>query len=408
MTVYRQRSLGKLLSKALTTLPVVVVTGLRQSGKTTFLQNEPSLTGRRYVNLDDLTMLAAARGDPEVFVRGADAMTIDEAHRCPELLLAIKREVDRDRRPGRFVLSGLANFSLLEGMSESLAGRAVYLTLPPFTHRELHSRTHSEPVILKIFSGSQPSALLTAPAVTAEDVVTGGLPPICLNKPLEPTLWFKGYEQTYLERDVRALARVGDLVAFRTLLHLTAQRSGQVLSYAEIARDAKLNAETTRRHLGLLEASFVIHRLAPFLANRASRLIKSPKIYIGDSGLACYLNDFNTSADGVGNLQYGAMLETYVANNLAGIIAAEWPKARLSYWHVQGRHEVDFVIEAGRDCMAIEVKATTRWDDRDLAGLRAFLATTPRCKAALLAYGGEHTLPLGDRLWAIPIGHLLA
>lgn len=408
MTWYRERALGRLLREALTTLPVVVVTGLRQAGKTTFLQNEPVLSGRRYVTLDDFAQLAAARSDPEAFVRTDDAVTIDEAQRCPELLQAIKREVDRDRRAGRFVLSGSANFGLLQGVSESLAGRAVYLTLHPFTFRERHGRTGLVPVLRSLFETARATVGLSVPQVNARDIVLGGLPPVCLAAPSHAALWFKGYEQTYLERDVRALARVGDLIAFRTLLHLAALRTGQVLSIAEIARDAKLSAATAGRHLGLLEASFVLHRLAPYLMNRASRLIKAPKIYIGDSGLAAHLTGFDPGRGTAAEPLYGALLETFVANNLAGIIDAEWPQARLTYWHVQGRHEVDFVVEVGGECLAVEVKTAGRWDERDLAGLRAFLARTPGCRVAILACGGNSTVQLADRLWAMPIGHLLA
>ncbi|MCU0290930.1 MAG: ATP-binding protein [Thermoanaerobaculaceae bacterium] len=407
MTVYRRRALGRLLNEALASLPVVVVTGLRQAGKTTFLQNEPGLAGRRFVTLDDFAQLAAARSDPEAFVRSEGPLTIDEAQRCPELLQAIKREVDRDRTPGRFVLSGSANFALLQGVSESLAGRAVYLTLHPFGRRELTDRLDSQPVLRRLFESGRPPHLGDVPHLAMGEVVLGGLPPACLPGEPGPALWFKGYEQTYLERDVRALARVGDIISFRNLLHLVALRTGQVLSTADLARDAKLSAATAGRHLGLLEASFVVFRLAPYLANRASRLIKAPKVYIGDSGLACHLTGCAGLRDGQAPLS-GALLETYVANNLVAILDAEWPQARLGYWHVQGRHEVDFVVEEGTDCLAIEVKTSGRWDDRDLAGLRAFLARTPTCRVAVLGHGGDSTVQLGDRLWAMPLGSILA
>jgi predicted AAA+ superfamily ATPase len=263
-------------------------------------------------------------------------------------------------------------------------------------------------VLRSLFETARAAVGVTVPPVSPADIVLGGLPPVCLAPQVQSALWFKGYEQTYLERDVRALARIGDLVAFRTLLHLAALRTGQVLSIADIARDAKLSAATAGRHLGLLEASFVLHRLPPYLMNRASRLIKAPKIYIGDSGLATHLTGFNPGRGAAAEPRYGALLETYVANNLAGIVDAEWPQARLSFWHVQGRHEVDFVIEVGNECLAVEVKAAGRWDERDLAGLRAFLARTPGCRAAILACGGDSTVQLADRLWAMPIAHLLA
>jgi len=392
---------------ALAEMPVVVVTGLRQSGKSTFLQRETGLTDRRYTSLDDFAQLAAARGDPDAFVRTDAPLTIDEAQRCPELLIAIKREVDRHRRPGRFLLSGSANFALLRGIGETLAGRALYLILHPFSRRELTGRRDAAPIIRRLFDTGAPPRVQTQP-IRRESILGGGLPPVCLKLVRRAELWFKGYEQTYLERDVRELGRIADLMSFRNLMRLAALRTGQVLTVSELARDAKLNAVTTSRYLGLLELSFVISRLTPYLANRASRLIKSPKLYFSDSGLAAHLAGITHADLDTEDPLWGALLETYVAQNLGAILGSDWPEARLSYWHVQGRHEVDFVIEVGREALALEVKASARWDDRDLAGLRAFLDKTPRCRLGVLAYGGTESVKLGDRLWAIPLSLVLA
>lgn len=407
LTRYRARAIGQLTRAALASMPVVVVTGLRQSGKSTFLQHERGLAGRRYLTLDDPAQLAAARSDPEAFVRSESPLTIDEAQKCPELLTAIKREVDRARRPGKYLLSGSANFALLRGITESLAGRALYLTLHPFSRRELAGRLAVAPFVRRAFDAGEPPRRSATGGIASRAIVEGGLPPVCLAESPSPALWFKGYEQTYLERDVRELARIGDLVPFRTLLLLAAFRTAQVLGVSEIGRDAKLNTATATRYLSLLEASFVMRRLPPFLANRATRLIKSPKLYIADSGLACHLTGIDESRLRTGDPLSGALLETYVAQNLVANLDADWPEARLSYWHVQGRHEVDFVIETGRDCIAIEVKAAARWNDRDLSGLRAFLDKTPRCRAAFLAYGGSEVVKLADRLWAAPLAAVL-
>ena len=407
LTKYRARAVGRLTRAALASMPVVVVTGLRQSGKSTFLQHEKGLAGRRYLTLDDPAQLAAARSDPEAFVHSESPLTIDEAQKCPELLTAIKREVDRARRPGRFLLSGSTNFALLKGITESLAGRALYLTLHPFSRRELAGKLAVTPFVRRAFDAGEPPRRSATGGIAARAIVEGGLPPVCLAEAPSPALWFKGYEQTYRERDVREPARIGDLVPFRTLLLLAACRTAQVLGVSEIGRDAKLNSATTTRYLSLLEASFVMRKLSPFLANRATRLIKSPKLYIADSGLACHLTGIDESRLTAGDPLSGALLDTYVAQNLVANLDADWPEARLSYWHVQGRHEVDFVIEAGRDCIAIEVKAAARWNNRDLAGLRAFLDKTPRCRAAFLAYGGREGVKLADRLWAAPLAAVL-
>jgi hypothetical protein len=196
-------------------------------------------------------------------------------------------------------------------------------------------------------------------------------------------------------------------VAFHTLAQLAALRTGQVLSVSSLARDAKLNTVTAGRYLNLLETSFLVRRLPPFLKNRSSRLVKSPKLHFTDSGLAAHMAGIDTIEPGHDERLRGALFETFIVQNLAAILEAHLPDAQLSYWHEQGRYEVDFVIEKSRRVMAIEVKAATQWGESDLIGLRAFLQRTPACTAAVLAYNGEESVMLQDRLWAIPMGKLL-
>jgi predicted AAA+ superfamily ATPase len=215
------RDLIPALLAALADLPVVVLTGMRQTGKSTLLTSTKGLSGRRYATLDDFAQLEAARADPEGFLGGDEPLTIDEVQRAPELLVAVKRAVDRDGRPGRFLLSGSANLSLLKGVSESLAGRAVYLTLRPFSPRELRRRT-DDPAFLPAFFAEPRLPRGTATPLRPEDVLAGGLPPVALGQVRDHALWFRGFVQTYLERDVRDLAQVPDLAAFRRFLQLAA------------------------------------------------------------------------------------------------------------------------------------------------------------------------------------------
>jgi hypothetical protein len=408
MTSYIERDIGNITLAALAQMPVVVITGMRQTGKTTFLQNQAGLRERRYVTFDDFSQLTAAKSDPEGFIERAGEVTIDEAHKCPEILDAIKRAVDKKRQPGRFLLSGSANFLVLKNLSESLAGRAVYFVLHPFTRREIAQRTSVEPFIRRFFENPvMPDAKAGTP-VRPRDVLTGGLPALCLGGSPRQDFWFRGYEQTYLERDVRDLSRITDMTAFRNLLHLAALRTGCLLSPSELGRDAKINATTVSRYLSLLEASFVMYRLPPYLKSRASRLIKSPKIYVADSGLAAWLAGIDPETQPEQELLYGALFETWVAQNLMGIIDSRWSGARLHFAAVQGRYEVDFVIEAGRQCIAIEIKSGARWDEKDLSGLKSFLSATPNCKAGILGHNGKEAVQLGKYLWAIPVSMLLS
>jgi len=408
MTEYRGRELADPMARALKALPVVVVTGARQTGKTTFLREDPLLRGRRYLTLDDFATLEAARRAPLALLEGDEPLTIDEAQRCPELLVAVKQVVDRRRRPGQFILSGSANFSLLEGVSETLAGRALYLTLHPFTRRERRRALGTPPVVLDLLATGKLPKVDSGRPVREEEVLDGGLPPIVLRDFDDRGLWFKGYEQTYLERDLRELSQIQDLVSFRNLLRLAALRTAQVLNHSELARDAKLPVSTVTRHLGLLEASFVVARLPPYLRNRATRLIKSPKLFVSDSGLAAHLtqvSDLRVQAD---EPLRGALFETFVHQNLAGILQAHDPRAELAFWNVQGRHEVDFVLTSGRRSLAIEVKAAARFAERDLSGLRAFREKASGVAAGVLAYNGTEAVSLGDHLFAVPLGLLLA
>ncbi len=402
MPPFYEREITATLLGALAALPVVVLTGARQVGKSTLLQQHPDLAGRRYFSLDDFVHLEAARSNPEALLAGSEPVTIDEAQKAPELLAVIQRLVDRERVPGRFLLSGSANFSLLKDVSDSLAGRALYLSLQPFTRREILRESDPVPFLRRF---CQAPSLGEGRVVTEAEVLTGGLPPVAVGG-TNPQLWFRGYEQTYLERDLRDLAQVADLVTFRRFLVLVALRTGQVLNVSELARDAHLNHATATRWLGLLEASFMVRRLGPFLGNRTSRLLKSPKLYLADSGLAAHLAGV-TDVE-VGEPLRGPLLETWVAANLAALLESHWPEARLHYWSVQGRHEVDFVIEAGRASLALEVKAATRWGSSDLTSLKAFLEATPGCRAAILGHNGTQSAQLGDRLWALPLGLLLS
>ena len=408
MNDYHPRELSRLVRDALDSLPVVVVTGLRQAGKTTFLQNDAALRGRRYLTLDDFATLEAARREPEALVSGKEPVTIDEVQRCPELLPAIKRAVDKARVPGRFLLSGSANLALLKGVSESLAGRALYLTLRPFSLRERSGQTGETPFLARFLERPELPTTRDFALIDDEAVLDGGMPSIVLGEAASRELWLLGYEQTYLERDVRDLAQVADLISFRQVLRLAVLRTAQILNRSELARDAKLPASTVTRYLGLLETSFVLDRLEPYLRNRTSRLIKSPKAFVTDSALAAHLAGATDLSGSSGEPLRGALYETFVYQNLAAILGAHIPRAQVAFWNVQGRYEVDFVVTTPRHTIAVEVKAGSRFGNHDLRGLIAFKAKNPECRAGVLAYNGSEAVALDDDLFAVPLGLLLS
>jgi uncharacterized protein len=402
---YQQREIAGTIALALDQMPVVVVTGTRQVGKSTLVQMDPRLKGRRYLTLDDYGVLRTLRENPDALLEEHEALTIDEAQRAPRLFASIKKSVDKDRRAGRFLLTGSANPALLRGVSESLAGRAVYMNLQPMNRRELSGRAGREPFLIDFLKKHQPPRRPSEAPLSDAEVSLGGMPPVALKDVSRPEVWFAGFEQTYLERDLRDVASVENVLGFRDLLKLTALRTAQILNVAELGRDAKLESKTASRYLGWMEATFVVARVPPYLRNRASRVKKSSKIFVSDSGLACYLSRCGDLAD---DPLRGALFETYVRQNIESIIGSRLPAGGLHYWRTQSGREVDFVIEMGREVMAIEVKSGESWSKSDLVGLQEFLRLTPNCVAAVLAYNGRETLRLDDRLWAIPLGLLLS
>jgi len=408
MTTYFERDLAPTVLSALKNMPVVAITGLRQTGKTTFLQHQFPSEARRFISFDDFAQLSAAKSDPDRFVNSDEPLTIDEAHKCPEIFTAIKRIVDRKRKPGQFLLSGSANFTLLRGITESLAGRSIYFQMHPFSRREIDRRVGEQPFLERFFENRQIPKHKEFKPIEPEEILKGGMPTVCLGDVEDRTFWFKGYEQTYLERDIREISQIENIVAYRNLLPLVCLRSGQILNVSQLGRDAKLTSATTSRYVSLLETSFVISKLNPYLRNRASRLIKSPKVYISDSGLACFMVGIDNFRMDYQEPLLGTLFETYVAQNLFAIIDSRWKEAQLYFWGIQGRNEVDFIIEVGRYCLAIEVKSSGRWQKKDLSGLEAFLAATPHCVAGVLCYNGTEAVRLGEKLWALPLGLVLS
>jgi len=404
--MYLKRHISALLEKSLATMPVVAITGPRQAGKGTLLKHE--LKQWRYLTLDDTTVWAALKRDPEG-VLGDGPVVVDEAQRVPELFPVIKRMVDANRRPGSIVLSGSANFLLMRAVSESLAGRAIHLHLGPLTCAEL-KRDAGFSWIERLLAGEEPAHVFVQSGKPAEnpsepDWIRGGIPPAALELSEDSRrLWFAGYEQTYLERDLRDLTQVADLGLFHRFIRLSALRTAQVLNMNDLARDCGTNPVTISRWLSILETSSLIQRLPPYFSNQAKRLVKAPKLYWMDSGLASFLCGLHRCDDLAQHALRGAIAETYVCQNLSAWLGARYPEARLTHYRSHAGHEVDFVVEIGQVLLAVEVKAARGVDSRDVKGLQAFLKAEPCCKAGVVFYQGNEIQPLGSRMWALPIG----
>ena len=316
-------------------------------------------------------------------------MTIDEVQREPNLLHAVKRAIDRQRRPGRFLLTGSANLLLMRRVSESLAGRASYLTLWPMTRREQRGLGRGG-LWEELLDARDEDwrELLAAQPCLPEDwralARRGGFPPPSLHfeTDRDRDVWFDGYVRTYLERDLQGLSSISALPDFRRLMRAACHRMGQLLNQAELARDVALPQPTAHRYLNLLETSYLLVRLPAYAVNRTKRLIKSPKLYWGDTGVAMHLAQEQEPG--------GAHLENVVLHDLLAWRDTRLDRAELFYWRTTVGEEVDFVIETGSGLLPIEVKSTTRPRLRDAAHLRAFRAEYgARARPGLLLHGGD-------------------
>lgn len=398
------RAARRALAAALRVMPVVVVLGARQTGKTTLVRSYPALAARPYLTLDDLSVRLQAEADPEALVSRAPALVLDEVQRAPGLLIAVKRAVDRDRprRPGRFVLTGSANLLMMERIGETLAGRAAYVTLWPMTVGELSgaARTGLWSELLAAPASKwreRLDATGRAPADWREAVRRGGFPVPAheLARAEQRALWFAGYLQTYLERDLPDLRAVENLADFRRLAQAICLRVGSLLNQAEIGRDVGLSQPQVHRFLNVLEASFLAVRLAAYAVNRTKRLIKAPKIYWCDTAFALYLSGEAEPR--------GAHLENLVLLDLLAWRDLQVPRPEVLYWRTAGGAEVDFVIDAGKRLLPIEVKASARVAPADAKGLETFLDEYgKRSDGGLLLYGGDEVFPLTRRVLAAP------
>ena len=389
------------LEQRLKVMPAVVVTGARQTGKST-LAKELTAGTRRYLSLDDLDVVDAARRDPEALVGGTGPVTIDEVQREPDLLRAVKRAIDRNRAPGRFLLTGSANLLLMRQVSESLSGRASYLSLRPMTRREQQGLGRSgiwEELVAA--HHEQWPDLLAAQTDTPEDwrslAQRGGFPTpaLHLQSSADRAVWFDGYVRTYLERDLQDLSAIAALPDFRRLMRAACLRIGQLINQTELARDVALPQPTVHRYLNLLETSYLLVRLPAYAVNRTKRLIKASKLYWGDTGVALHLSD--------GIEPNGPHLENLVLCDLLAWRDARLDRAEVLHWRTSIGEEVDFVIETAGKLLPIEVKATSRPRLSDAASLRAFRKEYgDQARAGLLLHTGSTLEWLTPDVLAVP------
>lgn len=402
-----ERFVERRAEEALLDTPVVLVVGPRRAGKTTLVRKMGAV-GRSYITLDDQTVLEAAQSDPVGFIRGMDKAIIDEVQRAPNLLLAIKKSVDDDYRPGRFLLTGSANVMTLPRVADSLAGRMETIQMLPLARSEIAGRP---PRFLERLFDRQ--LLKPADAVIGDHLVRlvllGGFPEaISRESERRRQDWLRSYLTSILTRDLRDIATVEKLTELPKFVRLLAEYSGQLVNYSKFGAGINVSHKTGQRYVALLEQVFLIATLQPWFTNSLKRIVKTPKLHFLDSGLLAAVHGLTFDRVKADRGALGALLETFVFSEILKLMTAS--DLRLTPHHFRDRdmREVDIVLERDDGMIAgIEVKASATVRSSDFSGLRALAeASGDRFAFGVVLYDSAEVVPFGDRLVAAPLSCL--
>lgn len=404
--MFVNRTISKKLRSALARSPITLLTGARQTGKTTLVKHIAKDNNFAYITFDDVSALAAAQSDPQGFISAlSKPVILDEVQRAPEIFLPLKKIIDEQREPGQFLLTGSANPLLIPRLGDALVGRMEFVKLYPLSQGELMGV--QEHFVDSLFEPTP--AFTPAPAITKEDLytrlLTGGYP-LVQNLTLEDrNAWFDGYITTMLYREVKDLANISGIMELPKLLRLLALRAGNLLNTAELSRTLGLAASTLHRYLALLQALFLVDFLLPWSSHRGKRLVKAPKISLIDSGLITYLLGLDLAHIDSPSINVGGIIENFVVNELEKQLS--WQKIPLTMHHLRSQTgvEVDIILENNRgDIVGMEVKSSATVTANDFKGLhylRELLGHN--FVKGIVLYTGSTVIPFGDNLFAVPI-----
>lgn len=401
------RLLATRIAEAMADTPVVLVAGPRQAGKTTLVR-EAAGQGMRYLTLDDELTLLAAKNDPVGMIRSLDRAVIDEIQRAPQLLLAIKKTVDEDRRPGRFLLTGSANLMALPTVADSLAGRMETLMLLPLSQSEIN-RSAANWVDAAFAGGLLKVGQPILGDDLVETVLRGGYPE-AVSRPTarRRTAWGRQYMDAIIQRDVRDVAGIDRLDQLPRFLRGLSQVCGQMCNYTQLGGQIGLDHKTAAKYIGVFEQMYLLKRIEVWAKNRLSRVVKTPKLQFIDSGLLSTLADVTPALVQQDRSRFGSVLETFVFGELLKHTTTAEGDYQLFYYRDHDQLEVDFVIEnAAGHVVGVEVKGAATVTRNDLRGLKRLASVAgAQFKLGVILYDGLETLPLGEGLWAAPLASL--
>jgi uncharacterized protein len=365
--------------------PVLTVTGPRQSGKTTLVK--AAFPQHAYVSLEETETRLFARENPiEFFRRYPGPLIIDEAQRVPELFSYIQTAVDENDFGGRFILTGSHNFLLMESISQSLAGRCGILNLLPLSRAELEGGAQKTPESIDTLFSNKTTKLDLWTSVYR------GFYPRIHDRNIPPDVWLSDYIHTYIERDVRSLINIGDLERFERFLMLTAGRTGQLLNFSSIADAAGVSLDTAKRWISVLKTSFIVFLLQPYHSNFNKRIIKSPKLYFYDTGLVCRLLRIRNPEQAQIHPLRGALFENFIIAETAKAYLHHRRQPPLYFWRDQTGHEIDLIIEYGRDPYPVEIKSGQTLSSSMFSTLKWWCKQADKpLNSSFLVYGGSET-----------------
>ncbi len=405
-TALHPRHAARLLQEALEDTPAVLIHGPRQCGKTTLARTVGGPLGYAYFSFDDDAVRAAAAADPAGFVADLpERVILDEAQRAPAIFAALKLAIDRRRVPGRFLLTGSTHVLLVPHLSDSLAGRMEILRLHPLAQCELERRVPG--FLDALFSGGFETRRVDRLGPRLAERIVGGGYPAALARPAgrRRTAWYRDHVETQVQRDVRDLARISALDALPRLMELVAAQTARLINLTDLAAPFQLSRPTIRDYVALLERVFLVDRLPPWHSNRLSRLVKTPKLHVGDTGTACALLGVDAADLYADRQLLGHLLETFVLGELRR--QASWRDGPLAFFHYRDKEaaEVDIVVERGARAVAgVEVKASATVTAADFRGLRKLRrAGGSRFAGGAVLYDGEVSVRFGDGLYAVPV-----